>query len=226
MLSLPRLVILAQQGQHERLIDAVLRNGRPLPLPLRARLADEHNAPIAALALGVQRYLELAARPTIPLRELLAQLLDTLAATPAAHTNLPARALAAAALADAELALGATPSPADDALLARIAHARAGIWHALACAQNLDPDADLPLGAIADTHTTTLILRQLPKLPEACEHLHLPLLIDAAFTLNLTHDPLIADAIGAIESAAALVQSAAASQITSSEALRADTMAA
>ncbi|MGP1346556.1 MAG: hypothetical protein ACTS3F_07810 [Phycisphaerales bacterium] len=225
MLSLPRLVILAQQGQHERLIDAVLRNGRPLPVPLRARLADEHNAPIAALALGVQRYLELAARPTIPLRELIVHLLDTLGDTPAAHASLPARVLALAALADAEQALGATPSPDDHPLLARIAHARAGVWHALACAQNLDPDADPPFGAIADTHTTALILRQLPKLPDASVHLHLPLLVDAAFTLDLTRDPLIADAIGALDAATSPAEIASSSAIAA-EPIRTDTMAA
>lgn len=212
MLSLPRLVILAQLGQHERLIDVVLRNGRPLPVSLRARLADEHNAPIAALSLAVQRYLELAARPTLPLRELLDQLLTTLEATTPTPADGPAHALALAALADAEQVFSqagdlspvgrsamppGNPSGEVSDLLLRLQQARASLWHALSCAQSLDPDTELPLGTVADAHTTYLILWQLNRLPEAAEHLHFPLLIDAAFSLNLATDPHIAMTLSA-----------------------------
>lgn len=225
MLSLPKLVILAQQSQYDRLIDAVLRSGRPLPIPVRARLEDGGNAPIAGLALAVQRYLELAARPTVPLAGLLGQLLEVVEAAclPAANrrASLPSLVLAASALGEAEAVYREASDrqarvsrvESDDrdaagaraALLGRIQVARAQVWHALACAQHLDPEGTLAFGGVADAETTYLLLWQLNRLPEASEHLHLPLLIDAAFTMELVGDPRIEDAVAYAAMQAAVV---------------------
>lgn len=237
MLSLPKLVILAQQSQYDRLIDAVLRSGRPLPIPVRARLEDGENAPIAGLALAVQRYLELAARPTVPLAGLLGQLLEAVeaacspvaspAASPAANrrAKLPSLVLAASALGEAEAVYqdasdrharvsrveAGDGDAADEraALLGRIQAVRAQVWHALACAQQLDPDGALAFGGVADAETTYLLLWQLNRLPEASEHLHLPLLIDAAFTMELVGDPRIEGAVEYAAMQAAVVASEA-----------------
>ncbi len=58
----------AQQPDPERLLRALADNGLPMPLPLRARLA---NHPAAALALALRRALELAYGPSPLIQDLL-----------------------------------------------------------------------------------------------------------------------------------------------------------
>lgn len=64
MLSMPRLVRLAEQGQYDRLLDEILRNGRPLPLAARLRLSGPGAIAVSAISLALSRMTELTHRPT------------------------------------------------------------------------------------------------------------------------------------------------------------------
>jgi len=64
MLSMPRLIKLAESEQHDRLLEETLRNGRPLPLGARLRFSDADALPVAALSLALSRITELTHRPT------------------------------------------------------------------------------------------------------------------------------------------------------------------
>lgn len=59
MLSVQRIERLAESGQFALLLEAVSRNGRWLPLPVRLRLSDEGSVELAALGLALQRCAEL-----------------------------------------------------------------------------------------------------------------------------------------------------------------------
>lgn len=61
MLSLNLLEKLFDAQRFDRLLEGVVENGLPLPLPLRARLAA---SPVACAALGLRRLVELTYRPT------------------------------------------------------------------------------------------------------------------------------------------------------------------
>lgn len=64
MINLPKLVRMASEGEHERMLDEVIRNGRPLPLNVRLRLQDRETLPAAALGLALSRVTELTYRPS------------------------------------------------------------------------------------------------------------------------------------------------------------------
>lgn len=64
MLSMPRLVRLAESGQFDRLLDEILRNGRPLPLAARLRLSSPGALAVSAISLALSRMTELTHRPT------------------------------------------------------------------------------------------------------------------------------------------------------------------
>lgn len=64
MLSMPRLVRLAESGQFDRLLDEILRNGRPLPLAARLRLSSPGSLAASAISLALSRMTELTHRPT------------------------------------------------------------------------------------------------------------------------------------------------------------------
>ncbi len=64
MINLPRIQSLAERREFERLLNEVLRSGRPLPLQVRLRLSEPGAVAAAGLALALQRALELTYRPT------------------------------------------------------------------------------------------------------------------------------------------------------------------
>jgi len=64
MLSMPRLVRLAESDQYDRLLEEVLRNGRPLPLAARLRLSAAGALAVSAISLALSRMTELTHRPT------------------------------------------------------------------------------------------------------------------------------------------------------------------
>lgn len=64
MLSMPRLVRLAETGQFDRLLEETLRNGRPLPLAARLRLSAPESIAASAISLALSRMTELTHRPT------------------------------------------------------------------------------------------------------------------------------------------------------------------
>lgn len=74
MISLPRLARLAESREFDRLLDEVIRNGRPLPLAIRLRLCDPEALPAAAVGLALQRVVQLTYKPT-PLSAMLARML-------------------------------------------------------------------------------------------------------------------------------------------------------
>lgn len=76
MISLPRMVKQADEGQFERMLDDVLRNGRPLSLAVRMKLQAPGSLAPAALALALQRVTELTYRPSDTAVGLLRMLLD------------------------------------------------------------------------------------------------------------------------------------------------------
>ncbi len=60
MLTPRRIEMLVERGDHARLIEDVLANGRPLPLSARLRLCDPDWAEVVALGLASRRLAEFA----------------------------------------------------------------------------------------------------------------------------------------------------------------------
>ncbi len=60
MLTPRRIEMLVERGDHARLIEDVLDNGRPLPLSARLRLCDPEWAEVVALGLASRRLAEFA----------------------------------------------------------------------------------------------------------------------------------------------------------------------
>ena len=73
MLTLPTIQRCHRTRDHERLLRALRDNGTILPLPLQVRLSS---LPMAVMALGLRRVVELSYGPTPLSREMLAALLD------------------------------------------------------------------------------------------------------------------------------------------------------
>lgn len=71
MLNPSRLARLVEQGQFDRLLDCVLRNGRHASEPVRRRLSDPRALRAAALGLALQRACELAYAPVDEVMNLL-----------------------------------------------------------------------------------------------------------------------------------------------------------
>lgn len=64
MLSLNKIERLVELGHLQSLLDAVLANGRPLPVGVRARLTGDDDLGLAAMGLALQRATELSYLPT------------------------------------------------------------------------------------------------------------------------------------------------------------------
>lgn len=63
MLALPRIAKLSIAGDHDRLLNDILHNGRPVPLAARIRLSAPETLRPAALGLALRRIAELTYRP-------------------------------------------------------------------------------------------------------------------------------------------------------------------
>lgn len=164
MLSHRRIERLVERGEHERLLDEVLRNGRPLPLAARLRLFDAGAAGPAALALALQRHLELTPAATPLALDLAGRLLDAQDAD-GAIGSIVSTAAAVAGLTRLRETLAW--SPVADAMLARrldVAIDRA--LHALLAAQHRCAMARRP-GMLGDEMETALALWQLATVDRA-----------------------------------------------------------
>lgn len=63
MMTVARIVRLAEQRENDRLLADLLRNGRPVPLAVRMRLSSVGGVEAAALGLALQRIVELTFIP-------------------------------------------------------------------------------------------------------------------------------------------------------------------
>ena len=77
MMTPKRIQRLIHSGDDDALLDAVLSNGRPLPIEARLRLGEPDSIGAAAAAFGLQRSLELSACTDPVSLEALARLLST-----------------------------------------------------------------------------------------------------------------------------------------------------
>lgn len=133
MLSLPRISRLVESGNFAALFDAVSRNGRPLPLPVRLRLSEPAGLPAAAAGLALKRLTELTYRPTSASLALARALIGmqspdgsigTLASTAVAVAGLLAFADQASLLPRrGDGTRGGTPETLIDSARATVAHA-------------------------------------------------------------------------------------------------------
>jgi hypothetical protein len=97
MITLPRILKLAADAEHARLLEEILDNGRPLPLAARLRLSSDAGLPAAALSLALTRFVELTWAPTPQTLDLLDRLLACEDARHAGWYATPAATAAAAA---------------------------------------------------------------------------------------------------------------------------------
>jgi len=169
MLTLSRLERLALTNQHDRLLQDVLRNGRPMPLAARVRLSQPEALAPAAVGFALQRALELQHRPGAIARNLAIRLL-ILQDDQGRFGTLASTAVALAALlhlldADAALRGGLSPE-----LRHEIDRAADHALHALASAQGwggrlsgLFEEADGPAGLIGDSLDAAIVASQLAR---------------------------------------------------------------
>jgi hypothetical protein len=146
MISLPKLVRMASEGEHARMLDEVVRNGRPLALPIRLRLEEAHTLPVAALGLSLTRVTELTYRPSDVACTLATLLLDR-REPDGSFGSIAATAIAAAALLAVADQVDALPGGRasgvyiDPALESRIRAGAESALHALAQAQQSDEES-------------------------------------------------------------------------------------
>lgn len=146
MISLPKLVRMASEGEHARMLDEVVRNGRPLPLAIRLRLEEGQTLPAAALGLALTRVTELTYRPSDVACTLAAMLIDC-RRDDGSFGSVAATAIAAAALLAVADQIDALPGGRasgvyiDIELERRIRHAAESALYALAQAQRTDEAA-------------------------------------------------------------------------------------
>lgn len=123
MLSMPRLVRLAESGQFDRLLDEILRNGRPLPLAARLRLSSPGALAVSAISLALSRMTELTHRPTtgaqLLAEELLALQYDDGSFGSSAVTASAVESILALLDQDRFVATGLTPELRDNLKIAR-----------------------------------------------------------------------------------------------------------
>ncbi len=103
MINIRKIERLIDAGQWIDLIDALVANGRPMPLSLRLRLGEPDSVVMSALGLSLQRIVELTYTLGPEALETAARLCDHFLAVPGTRAPRPcgaAVAIGAAALAD------------------------------------------------------------------------------------------------------------------------------
>ncbi len=169
MLTLTRLERLALTNQHDRLLQEVLRNGRPLPLAARVRLSQPQALAPAAIGFALQRALELRHRPGPVARNLAARLL-MLQDEDGRFGSIASTAVALAGL----LHLLSVDSVLPGGLSPELRHEIEGgvdhALHALSTAQarggrlaHLFDEADGPAGLIGDALDAAIVASQLAR---------------------------------------------------------------
>lgn len=165
MISLPKLVRMASEGEYERMLDEVVRNGRPLPLAVRLRLEQSETLPAAALGLALTRITELTYRPSDVACTLAALLIER-RAPDGAFGSVASTAIAAAALLAVSDQLDALPAGRgagvyiDPRLEAAVRDSAQSALHALAQAQSDDAE-DANDGLIGDDIDSAITLWRL-----------------------------------------------------------------
>ncbi len=199
MISLPRITRLAAAQRFDVLLDEVLANGRPLPLALRLRLAsDPETLPAIALALGLQRFLELTLGPTPQATALARALLDRRRPGGSGFGDAAANAAALAALlALREHGSGGFGSPDD--LEVAIDEAR----EALRTTLHRSPSTLTGRPLLSDELDTCVVLWQLAGHADAADDLDLAALLTTLEDLGLRHDPALAPVLVRAEAALA-----------------------
>lgn len=199
MLNLPRIARLAEAAEFERLLEEVLRNGRPVSLRVRIRLCEFEGLPAAALGLALQRIVQLTYRPT-PLSILLAQLLLAQRNSSGSFGSVSATAVALAALlamSDQAASLPGGKSNADPAraplrpaMSAEIQEAIAGALHFLHQAQEdstpVRPGESASL--IGDELDSAIVLWQLGLDPRFARAVRFAELLGTLEDQGLRHD--------------------------------------
>lgn len=168
MISLPRMVKQAGEGQFDRILEDVLRNGRQIPLQARMRLEGADTLPAAALGLALQRVTELTYRPSDAALTLLERLLNRQRPT-GSFGSIAGTAVALAALHAALSQHDALPGARGSGrymsreLEARAREAAAQATHFLVQSQDADAldDEEGPGGLIGEPIDTAIVLWQL-----------------------------------------------------------------
>lgn len=193
MISLPRISRLAAAQRFDALLDDVLANGRHVPLALRLRLgACEASLGAAALALGLQRFLELTLGPTPQSLTLARALLDR-QRPDGGFGAIGATAAAIGALRALSDHLDAWPPSVEPSAEARavssrvtgaIADALGFLREALASS----PSTLLGRPLLGDEHDTLITLWQLADHADIADDLDLPALLASLDDLGVRHD--------------------------------------
>jgi hypothetical protein len=174
MISLQRIQRLAEAQRHAALLDEVITNGRPLPLSARLILSRSAAEGISALALGLQRAVELSYLATpasfMLARRLCRVTLDALASTKVGPDLSPAAlALALAAWADLREQADLAGQNLDTTLDREMAHAEQTAAYALfECQQRAIASQH---GVIATPVESALIIWQVGERPDLRERI-------------------------------------------------------
>lgn len=169
MISLQRIQRLAEAQRHGALLDEVITNGRPLPLSARLILSRGNSEGISALALGLQRAVELSYLATpasfMLARRLCRVTLDALNSTKVGPDLSPASlALALAAWADLREQADLAGQTLDTTLNREMADAEQAAAYALfECQQRAIAST---AGMIATPVESALIIWQVAERPD------------------------------------------------------------
>lgn len=211
MLNMPRIVEFAVEGQFERMLSEVIRNGPRLPLSVRLRLSEGSTLALAATGLALSRVVALTFRPT-PISITLMKLLLRQAG-PREEIGPAAAAIAAAALLAFDDQIAALPggrygpgSRVPTELVDEIREAASALLHRLFLAQqsnDLARDLEHPRfagatqdgdaepraeGLIGDAVDSAIVLWQLGLDPRLGRAVRLEALMSAVETHGLAHD--------------------------------------
>jgi hypothetical protein len=183
MIGLPRIITLAREERFEDLLEAVLRNGRALPLQARLRLASADALPGASLGLGTRRTLELTFGMTPQAMELLCRLMERQSA--AGSFGSPAATASALGALHAALDAMAWSGDAHEGVRTRVEGAAAAAIESL----RRERHPDLAGGSmIGDAVDTLLVLILLGGDERAAAALELPVLFETLEAEGLRHD--------------------------------------
>jgi hypothetical protein len=202
MLQVTKLLRLLEAQRYGQVIDEVLRNGRPLPVALRSRLAGEAEARFAALGFGLQRVVELSYAPSAEAERLAAAAVDASSELSgggggAAVMVRPSPAAMAILIAGLVDVLGLADSTGCDLSPGLPGRIRAVIR--TACYELAEAQAGLAVrdarsgGLVGDAVDSSVVLWQLGPRHEALLGLEVPSfrrLEEAAARLELWRDPV------------------------------------
>lgn len=195
MLQVTKLLRLVGNERHGQVIEEILRNGRPLPVAVRSRLAEPASARLASLGLAMQRVVELTYMPTAEAAHLAAAAVDAWNEREGAHADVPAAATAilVAGLADVLSQVESTSSDLPPGLPGRIrATIRAACYELAATQEGEAVRNPRQAGLVGGAIDSVVVLWQLAPREHALSGFKSPNLDDlecAATRLELWRDP-------------------------------------